>query len=99
MREGVEKLKVDVENEQKKEIEKKTIFIEDLDAQIEEKDKQAETRKRETVLKDKLKIEMMWDQRVRNKNELAQKLSKWSFSPIDTPVITVRITSIIIYSA
>ena len=79
LREGIEKLKIDVENEQKKEIEKRKLFVEDLDAQIEEKDKHDQNMKRESLLNDKLRIEMMWDQRTRDRNELAQKLSKWSF--------------------
>ncbi len=89
IRENIEKLKIDVENIQKKEIEKREMFVEDLDAQIEEKDKLAETGKQDPKSNDRLRVEMIWDQRVRDKNELAKKLSKWSFEPTDTPVITV----------
>jgi len=90
-------LKIDVENEQKKEIEKREMFVEDLDAQIEEKDKLVEKGTHEPKINERLRVEMIWDQRVRDKNELAKNLSKWSFEPTDTSVITV-IRKIIVFT-
>ena len=89
IRENIEKLKIDVENEQKKEIEKREMFVEDLDAQIVEKDKLVEKGKQEPKDHERLRVEMIWDQRTRDKNELAKQLSKWSFEPTDASVITV----------
>ena len=89
LEENIEKLKLDIEKEQKKEIEKREMFVEDLDAQIEEKNKLVGTEKPDGRINDKLRVEMIWDQRVRDKNELAKQLSKWSFETTDTSVITV----------
>ena len=91
LKEGIDKLKVDVENEEKKEIEKRTMFVEDLDKQVEEKAQKEKIAKDQKDIpeKDRMKLEMLWDQRVRDRNELANKLSKWSFSPSDSSVITV----------
>merc|ERR1739848_30773 len=83
LQENIEKLNIDVENEQKRQIEKKEMFVEDLDAQIEEKDKLSKKEKGDEKKSDRLRVEMLWDQRVRDKNELAQRLSKWTFDSTD----------------
>ena len=92
LKESIDKLKVDVENEEKKDIEKRTMFVEDLDKQVEEKMQKEKMAKDQKAMpeKDRMRLEMMWDQRVRDRNELATKLSKWSFSQSDSSVITVR---------
>ena len=90
LRENIEKLKLDVENEQKRQIEKKELFVEDLDAQVEEKETLSKTAKDDPKKTDKLRVEMLWDDRVRERNELAKKLSKWSFEPTDNIMIGVK---------
>ena len=90
LRENIEKLNTDIINEQKKQIEKKEMFVEDLDAQIEEKDRLSKTNKEDEKKSERLRVEMLWDQRVRDKNELANRLSKWSFDPSDTTVSAVN---------
>ena len=89
LQENIEKLNVDVENEQKRQIEKKEMFVEDLDAQIEEKGKLSTKEKGDQKKSEQLRVEMLWDQRVRDKNEMAQRLSKWSFDSTDTTVTAV----------
>ena len=89
LRENIEKLNADIINEQKKQIEKKEMFVEDLDAQIEEKDRLSTKQNEDQKKTEKLRVEMLWDQRVRDKNELANRLSKWSFDPSDTAVSAV----------
>lgn len=89
LKENIEKLNTDIVNEQKKQIEKKEMFVEDLDAQIEEKDLLSKTKNEDKMKSDKLRVEMLWDQRVRDKNELANRLSKWSFDPSDTTISSV----------
>ena len=89
LRENIEKMNADIINEQKKQIEKKEMFVEDLDAQIEEKDKLSKKKNEDQKKTEKLRVEMLWDQRVRDKNELANRLSKWSFDPSDTAVSAV----------
>jgi len=86
LRENIEKMNTDIINEQKKQIEKKEMFVEDLDAQIEEKDRLSTKQNEDQKKTEKLRVEMLWDQRVRDKNELANRLSKWSFDPSDTAV-------------
>jgi len=86
LRENIEKMNADIINEQKKQIEKKEMFVEDLDAQIEEKDRLSTKQNEDQKKTEKLRVEMLWDQRVRDKNELANRLSKWSFDPSDTAV-------------
>ena len=90
LRENIEKLKLDVENEQKRQIEKKELFVEDLDAQVEEKETLSKKAKDDPKKTDKLRVEMLWDDRVRERNELAKKLSKWSFEPTDNIMIGVK---------
>ena len=90
LRENIEKLKLDVENEQKRQIEKKELFVEDLDAQVEEKETLSRKAKDDPKKTDKLRVEMLWDDRVRERNELAKKLSKWSFESTDTTMIGVK---------
>ena len=90
LRENIEKLKLDVENEQKRQIEKKELFVEDLDAQVEEKETLSRKAKDDPKKTDKLRVEMLWDDRVRERNELAKKLSKWSFEPTDNTMIGVK---------
>ena len=90
LRENIEKLKLDVENEQKRQIEKKELFVEDLDAQVEEKETLSKKAKDDPKKTDKLRVEMLWDDRVRERNELAKKLSKWSFEPTDNTMIGVK---------
>ena len=90
LRENIEKLKLDVENEQKRQIEKKELFVEDLDAQVEEKETLSRKAKDDPKKTDKLRVEMLWDDRVRERNELAKKLSKWSFEPTDNIMIGVK---------
>ena len=90
LRENIEKLKLDVENEQKRQIEKKELFVEDLDAQVEEKETLSRKGKDDPKKTDKLRVEMLWDDRVRERNELAKKLSKWSFESTDTTMIGVK---------
>ena len=89
LRENIEKMNADIINEQKKQIEKKEMFVEDLDAQIEEKDRLSTKQNEDQKKTEKLRVEMLWDQRVRDKNELANRLSKWSFDPSDTAVSAV----------
>ena len=89
LRENIEKLQLDVENEQKRQIEKKELFVEDLDAQVEEKETLSRKAKDDPKKTDKLRVEMLWDDRVRERNELAKKLSKWSFESTDTTMIGV----------
>ena len=90
LRENIEKLKLDVENEQKRQIEKKELFVEDLDAQVEEKETLSKKAKDDPKKTDKLRVEMLWDDRVRERNELAKKLSKWSFESTDNTMIGVK---------
>ena len=90
LRENIEKLKLDVENEQKRQIEKKELFVEDLDAQVEEKETLSKKGKDDPKKTDKLRVEMLWDDRVRERNELAKKLSKWSFESKDNTMIGVK---------
>ena len=90
LRENIEKLKLDVENEQKRQIEKKELFVEDLDAQVEEKETLSRKGKDDPKKTDKLRVEMLWDDRVRERNELAKKLSKWSFESTDNTMIGVK---------
>ena len=90
LRENIEKLKLDVENEQKRQIEKKELFVEDLDAQVEEKETLSRKTKDDPKKTDKLRVEMLWDDRVRERNELAKKLSKWSFESTDNTMIGVK---------
>ena len=90
LRENIEKLKLDVENEQKRQIEKKELFVEDLDAQVEEKETLSKKAKDDPKKTDKLRVEMLWDDRVRERNELAKKLSKWKFEPTDNIMIGVK---------
>ena len=82
-------MNTDIINEQKKQIEKKEMFVEDLDTQIEEKDRLSKTKSEDEKKSDRLRVEMLWDQRVRDKNELANRLSKWSFDPSDTTISSV----------
>ena len=82
-------MNAEIINEQKKQIEKKEMFVEDLDAQIEEKDRLSTKQNEDQKKTEKLRVEMLWDQRVRDKNELANRLSKWSFDPSDTAVSAV----------
>ena len=89
MRENIEKLNIDVENEQKRQIKEKEMFVEDLDAQIEEKTKLTPKDIEDQKKSDRLRVEMLWDQKTRDKNELAKKLSQWSFDPTDTTVTAV----------
>ena len=91
LQENIEKLNIDVENEQKRQIEKKEMFVEDLDAQIEEKGKLSTKEKGDEKKSDRLRVEMLWDQRVRDKNEMAQRLSKWTFDSTDQTVTAVRL--------
>ena len=68
------------------------MFVEDLDAQIEQKDKLSNKKEEgDNKKSDRLRVEMLWDQRVRDKNELAQRLSKWSFDSTDAAVTSVII--------
>ena len=90
LQENIEKLNIDVENEQKRQIEKKELFVEDLDAQVEEKETLSRKAKDDPKKTDKLRVEMLWDDRVRERNELAKKLSKWSFEPTDNTMIGVK---------
>ena len=92
LKENIEKLNTDIINEQKKQIEKKEMFVEDLDTQIEEKDRLSKTKSEDEKKSDRLRVEMLWDQRVRDKNELANRLSKWSFDPSDTTISSVILT-------
>ena len=90
LRENIEKLKLDVENEQKRQIEKKELFVEDLDAQVEENKTLSRKAKDDPKKTDKLRVEMLWDDRVRERNEMAKKLSKWSFESTDNTMIGVK---------
>ena len=89
MRENIEKLNTDIENERKMQIEKKEMFVEDLDTQVEEKGKLSEKGNEDQKKSERLRVEMLWDQTVRDKNELASRLSKWSFDPSDTTMTAV----------
>ena len=89
LRENIEKLNTDIENERKMQIEKKEMFVEDLDTQVEEKGKLSEKGNEDQKKSERLRVEMLWDQTVRDKNELASRLSKWSFDPSDTTMTAV----------
>merc|ERR1712150_179372 len=78
LRENIEKLNTDIENERKLQIEKKEMFVEDLDTQIEEKEKLSKKGTEDQKKSERLRVEMLWDQKVRDRNELANRLSKWS---------------------
>ena len=64
-------------------------FLIKAGAQIEEKDRLSTKQNEDQKKTEKLRVEMLWDQRVRDKNELANRLSKWSFDPSDTAVSAV----------
>ena len=67
----IKKMELEVEFEERKAIEKQELFVQDLDDQVQ--------KKADETAKDKamtLKDVMVWEQRTRDKNELADKLTK-----------------------
>lgn len=83
IQEEIKKMEVEVELEERKAIRKQEMFVQDLDDQVQEKaaGQEAATKAKDGGLSSSysamtLKDVMVWEQKNRDKNELAQKLTK-----------------------
>ena len=88
--EEIQKLQSEVEFEERKALRKQDLFIQDLDDQVAEK-KQVHKAKKAAESALTLKDVMVWEQKTRDKNELAAKLTKIATS--DDFAVAVRFKS------
>ena len=80
LEDDIKKMELEVELEERKAIQRQEVFVQDLEEQVTQKEESEKAKKAAAAKGFTLQDALVWEQKNRDKNELATKLAKISLT-------------------